>query len=309
MKEAILISVTVLSILTIYSCQSSQNKKRTYFGQASPGTTAEIFAQNILSENDSLYQRSITFSPAGDECYWPVINKNNISERWIMESKLIDGKWTEPQIVSFSKAKYCDDVPCISPAGNMLMFLSYRPIGDSSNKFKENILVTYRNDFGWSNPAPMPSEINDLGSKHHQISIDSKGNLFFGCIADSNDNMDVYCSEYIEGEFQKPFKLDLEINSNDDEWAPFISPDGSYIIFTRGNQMGWSLHISFRKLENKWSEAKKINITIPIPGLVNTDAAFVTRDGKFLIFYTGNDEKYIPFWVDASIIDELKTIN
>ena len=48
--------------------------KDAYFGQTPPGTSAELFAPDIINH---LAHSSPTFSPDGKEIYWSIVSGNN----------------------------------------------------------------------------------------------------------------------------------------------------------------------------------------------------------------------------------------
>ena len=117
----------------------------------------------------------------------------------------------------------------------------------------------------------------------------------------------IYYAEYSNGTYSQPRALPPSINSTSQDWTPFIARDGSYIIFssTRNGDYG-DLFISYKLDDDSWSEA------IDLGEKINTWAQerfpSVTQEGKYLFFtrYT-TDNHHDIFWVDAKIIDELKT--
>lgn len=278
-----------------------------YFGQPKPGKTAIPFAAGILAPRHSYYNRSITFTPDGKECYWPIIDLQDGMRRWIVGTKIENGIWTLPQIAPFSEKGFEDDVPCISPDGKILLFISNRPVDNGVNEKKENIWIVRRNGDTWSIPAPLPQVINDLGTIHQQLSLDQSNNLYFGCETDEdNGSMDIYCSKYLNGTYQKPISLGPMVNGTDHEFAPFVSPDGGYLIFTRITSSGYTLYVSFRKTDDGWTASKALHSSIKGLEGMNFGEAFVTRDGKYMIFYGDREQTCTPYWIDASFIEELR---
>ena len=159
------------------------------------------------------------------------------------------------------------------------------------------------------------------------------GNLYF--MADyknTKGGVDIYMSEYINGEYSKVFHLSDSINSKYNDCHPCISPDEGYIVFDSQRPGGFGrndLYISFQRKDSTWTKAK--NLGEPI----NTEAydmrPYITHDGKYLFFSStrsipkvsaedknlsydefmrkitgpGNGSQDI-YWVDARIIDKLK---
>ena len=276
-----------------------------YFNQSPPGNSAKQFAVGIVASN-YIHHGSITFSLDGKEAYWAVLDYGKKKSRVILGSKMEKGQWTIPKRASFSKTNVGDDVPFISPDGQKLFFTSWRPIEEGGELSKENIWVMDRIDGDWSEPYPLAPVVNSIENIHHQISVDLKGNLYFAASPEGGyGEMDIYCSKYENGGYQRPFNLGPTINGPRNDGQPYISPDGNYLIFNKYKSIGWSLFISYLKKDHSWSQPKDlINI---IGCSQNIDAPFVTRDGKHLFFLCEKGRQPSkPFWIDAGFIEELK---
>jgi len=91
-------------------------------------------------------------------------------------------------------------------------------------------------------------------------------------------------SRWVDGKYTQPENLGDSINTPDNEYEPYISPDESYLIFmaTYPNGLGNAdLYISHR-VDGVWSKAKKL--PEPINSSATEWGAKVTRDGKYLFF-------------------------
>ena len=114
---------------------------------------------------------------------------------------------------------------------------------------------------------------------------------------------DIYYSECVADVFQEPVRLDATVNSTAYEADVFVAPDESYLIFcsTRDGGFGQGdLYISFSDADGGWTEATNMG------GAINTEryeyCPFVSKDGKFLFFTSGQD----IYWVDAGALEELR---
>jgi Tol biopolymer transport system component len=112
---------------------------------------------------------------------------------------------------------------------------------------------------------------------------------------------DVYFAEYENGQYKKPVNLGPAINTDQMEGTPFISPDGGYLIFQRS----LDLFISFRREDGSWLEAKSLGPQINTPSYEL--CPIVTHDGKYLFFNSGRSGEIHTWWVDAGIIDKLRS--
>ncbi|MFC2140026.1 TolB family protein, partial [Bacteroidota bacterium] len=166
-----------------------------------------------------------------------------------------------------------------------------------------------REEDGWSDPESVGDDVNSM-FRHWQVSVSSNYNLYFRADKESVEEPGIYVSKYIDGEYQKPERLPDEINSGNttpyDPYSPYIAPDESYIIFVRTmNETGDDLFISFKDSNHKWTQAVNMGnkINSPYHDLCPT----VTPDGKYLFFLSQRDGGSYAYWVDANIIEKLKS--
>ena len=269
-----------------------------YLGQTPPGDTPVIFAPGIISSLWGLHS-SLAFSPDGKEVYWvPMIDVPGqpYSRNNIYFMRKAGNRWEPPQIASFSGLEgVSDGEPFFTGDGNRLYFNSGRPNPEQGNAKKENIWYVDRTPSGWSEPKPVSQVINRM-SMHWQFSLDRKGNICFASDDPGGHGMqDIYISSLKDGEYGTPENLGVNINSADNEMTPFISPDGDYLIYTRGTDM----LISFRNEDGTWGESKSIGSPVSTGFEL---CPLLTPDGKYLIFLSGREGGSHPFWVSARVL-------
>lgn len=265
-----------------------------YFGQKLPGKTPVPFVVPFPDIQKG-FHGIFSFSPDGKSAYWkPDWNPYNP----IYETKLVKRQWTKPVVSSFSARDQGDDVPFISPDGKKLFFLSQRPIVDGNMPYPyvEKIWVMDRTADGWSEPKKMAEAVNSVSNMHWQISADLQGNLYFG--AGGN----IYCACFKDGEYKTAEKLDITINNGKEiNFSPCISPDGSYIIFSRQvPYFTYQLFLSFRKKDGTWSEP--VNLSNYLKHFYSLDGR-ITPDGKYF-FFSGWGT--VVYWADASFIEDFR---
>lgn len=265
--------------------------KGPYLGQEPPGTTPEIFAPGIVS-TDMYNHCSISISPDGSEIYWAMAPLD--TPRRIYFSRMIDGVWSKPEIISFTRSEN-GDCPVLSPDGNGLFFNSSRPLPSGTTR-RERIWCAERTPEGWGDPFPLSAEINDE-HLHWQVSVDNAGNLYFGSERQgSKGSDDIFMAEFADGVYKKPVSLGTGINSEAHEDNPYISPDGSYLIFVRGG-----LWLSFKQKDNRWMQAIWMGDEFK-----NAACPYVSPDGEYMFFLRIGREFNDICWLDAGIIEELK---
>ena len=110
-------------------------------------------------------------------------------------------------------------------------------------------------------------------------------------------------STFKNGQRQSPTLMSPKINSGKYTAHPFISPDGSWLIWDSEREGGYGdsdLYISFKQQDGTWGDA--INLGDQVNTSTWEAGAYVTPDGKYLFFNRHED----IYWVDASFIEELR---
>ncbi len=250
-----------------------------YLGQKPSVNQAEPFAPDIVIINHS----TITVSPDGTELYWnsgPAAGDGSI-----MMTEKEGGQWIKPIEAPFSGRNYSrwDDCPFVTPDNKKLFFISSRPI-NGIDTGKENIWYVERTASGWSEPKPVGEEINAM-RLHWQMSVSNNGNLYFN--SRNDEGVGVFCSSFINGKYTKPKFTGVNGTS------PFISPDETYVIFTRLISGRGVPFICFKSKDGKWNEPIDIQRYIG-----NGACCIVSPDGKYVFI----DD----CWAPAKFIEELR---
>jgi Tol biopolymer transport system component len=229
-----------------------------------------VFTQEgVTLPND---ESSPTFTPDVRTVYLADSNR-------IYVSKKVKGKWTKPQVVSFS-GQWQDWDPTLSPDGKRLIFVSNRPLdGMPQNKPQKNNQLWYVDLLPgdtWSKPLHFDAPVNLDGFNDYGPSISVSGTICFCSRGrDGNKGMGGYYTKWLGDHYDKPQLLAL--NGSNDIFDPFIAPDESYIIFgSSGN-----LYISYHH-GNEWSVGQKLSAQVN-NGNFN-GGPYVSPDGKMLYY-------------------------
>ncbi len=271
--------IMVKTMPTIAQQNDFQKLSGPYLGQKPPGLQPEIFAPGIISHTDYFEHSATVFSPDGEEVYWASIkNDNRYAEIYFM--KMINGKWSERQIAPFSKKNTNSEKPVFSPDGNSLFFTA-----------EDDIWIVHREGENWGEP----SKINQINSNDYdQIAcVTNNGNLYFIRIPEFK----VFISHKFGNGYSSPKELAIKINNeNYRKMDLYVSPDESYLILEASkDEATCELFVSYRNMDGKWSDCKKLPIKW---GRFPT----VSPDGKYLFFMTREG----VYWISAKIIEELK---
>lgn len=240
---------------------------------------ATVFAEGTISTDDEEYR--ISFTPDGQTAYFARGTGffPQTQQATIMESRLVDGEWTEPTVASFSGI-YPDIDPWVAPDGSSLYFSSIRPV-EAESRADADLWRVDREGEGWGDPVHLPavnSESNELGA-----SITEDGVLWFASDrAGGAGGWDLYTAQPSHEGFVAPEPVD-NFNTAGWEFNPAISRNGSLLIFTSiGRDGGRGLGDLFvaTQSQGEWSGEQ------PLP--VNTPAdeyhASVSTNGETLYF-------------------------
>tara|TARA_R110000796_G_scaffold252631_1_gene389265 strand:- start:161472 stop:162443 length:972 start_codon:yes stop_codon:yes gene_type:complete len=250
----------------LLNCQTYTEQSKAY--SVDIKTTAErlaLFGENIVST--PLYQRDIAISPQGDELIY-TLGDYKQNKRCLVFLNQENGNWTNAQILNIS-GKYQDIEPFYSNNGNRLYFASNRPIYEDKSRNDYNIWYTDRIKGGWSEPIALDSIINSKSDEFFP-SLSNNGNLFFTATRDYGiGREDIFISEFIDGKFQSPKPLPVEINTTSFEFNAYINPEENLIIFSSFGRSdgfgGGDLYISRKDSLGKWTKSKNLG------ELINSD--------------------------------------
>jgi hypothetical protein len=331
MKGILTMFFLVITILNVAAKDEFPVLRGPYLGQKTPGQEAELFAPGIVSTG--LLTRDVAMSPDGKEFYFSVAVAN-YTFCTILMTREIKGRWTAPEVMpQMSNPKYMHLEPCISPDGKKFFFLSNRPdtsrgetIGD------EDIWIMDRVGDGWSEPYNPGEPVNTEHSEFFP-SITLNGSLYFTRAEKGSRVNQIYRSRLVNGQYQLPEKLPVQVNSGTSQYNAYVARDESYLIvpvFGRKDSYGGTdYYIVFRNPDDTWNEP------INMGDQINTAATqefspYISPDGKYFFFMSNRPlpEKRYPaklsfyflkqlhqqpengnasiYWIDAQVIQNLK---
>lgn len=267
-------------------------------GQKAPGTRPEPFAPGIVTSRFGLHG-SPAFSPDGREAYWNLMvtpRTDGYSIPRLLVSRLRDGRWTYPQIAPFTGEGRDADVPCFTPDGKRLYFMSRRLLPGETRPTGEHIWFMERERDGWSEPRPVDETVNRF-PLHWQFAVDKDYNLYIHAnVSGGLGDSDLYFARYAGGRYLEPVNLGAPLNSPGMEETPGIAPDGSYLLFQRD----FDLYVSFRNADGSWGTPLSLGpeVNSPAPDLCPQ----VTADGRHLFFLS----QWGARWVSTEVIERLR---
>ncbi|KQC31718.1 hypothetical protein AAY42_10355 [Flagellimonas eckloniae] len=251
-----------------------------YLGQKPPGSTPEVFAPGMVStEHRDL---SGFFTPDMKEFYFT--RKDLETGKWsLIVFKYENSQW-QKSVVGPRVGR-----PIIAPDGKTMH------LGRDYMK---------RTNTGWSEVKSLGPMFNREDWGIMRLSSSTKGTYVFD---DYKSNDVIRISTLKNGKREEPRLLGKEINTGKYTAHPFIAPDESYLIWDSERDGGYGksdLYISFRQNDGSWGAA--INMGDKINTTFGESGGYVTPDGKYLFYNSGDLENKDIFWVDAQVIENLK---
>lgn len=156
-------------------------------------------------------------------------NKNNNIN--LYKSDFIDGEWSDPEKLPFNKRGFSYQHPALSPDGKKLYFSSNQEGGMGSFDL---YYVDINSDGSYGEPINLGPTINTENREHFPF-VSNNGHLFFSSNGHLGLGMlDIFVSEFVNGEYTKPINLGTPINSQYDDFnLNYYSQDQGFFSSNR----------------------------------------------------------------------------
>jgi Tol biopolymer transport system component len=298
MKKPGLVNCILLLAVIYVHAQQKDFPKLTgpYLGQTLPGNIPQVFAPGIVSTAG--HEFACCFSPDGTEFYFSGQDPN-ANQTVVMVSKQVNGCWTKPEPEIALLPEGFTFEPFVTPDNKKLYFQTAGVVDGKPvmmTKFVERV------ETGWGEIKDPDAPFNPQKTMHISATMD--GTIYTTDISGGMGNEALGIIKKVNGEYQPVTKLGLPFNTVARQQHPWIAPDESYMIFTvrRPGQNPVSvLFVSFKNKDDHWSEPKELNLGI------NAGQPFVTLDGKYLFFTSGEQKQGDIYWVSTKILEEARS--
>jgi hexosaminidase len=268
-----------------------------YFGEPPPDREPRVLAPGFISKPGRM-ERTIAFSPDGTEAFFVVTTPDY--RPTLLHTRQEGGRWTTPEVASFAREGNNTE-PAFSADGTRLYFASNRPPG--APPYQADLWVVERHARGWGEPRRLPPPISSPQSDYHPT-VSASGTLCFA--STRSGNPDLFCARWEHDHFAAPEAI-AALNTEHQEWDPFLAPDESYLIFKSdrpGGLGGLDGYIAFRSLAGGWGPARLIPPPVSTSG--GDDVGDISPDGRFLLFSRREGQEMDIYWVDSKVALELE---
>jgi Tol biopolymer transport system component len=242
------------------------------------GAAPVIFAPGIISgpANDG----SPTFTPDGKTL---LFTRSGSGAGTILESHLVNGSWTPPEIATFS-GEWNDQHPSMAPDGSYLVFVSTRPVPGITSRVS-HIWRVDRTANGWGTPVHLPTTVN-FAPLIFAPSVAADGTIYFLRIGPKR-TFQLYSARFVNGAYQQAQPLAFSSPATADV-DPEIAPDQSFLVFAssgrRPGDTNEHLYIAFHQ-QGTWGKIVPIRYQGDDDnGGSNDNEPNIAPDGKTLYF-------------------------
>jgi hypothetical protein len=289
-----------------------------YLGLMPPGMEPEIFAPGLVSTAD--FEGCIVFSPDGTQM---VFNRFVNRQAFTMLMKAEGAEWTGPHEAPIASPFYQGDFT-VSPDGTAFYFSANWPSEEGGEPFEHSdIWVVDIDGAAWGEPRRVGPPIS-TDENHESYPVITRDGTLYYFAREPGEQADIFAAPEQDGGFGQPVRLAPPVNTEFEEYDPFLPPDGRYMVFASKRPGGLGsddFYISFRRGDGSWGEA--IHMGEPVSSAASENRPFVTLDGNYFFFTSTreNDDSRLQaidqarrpgggsrdiYWVDAAIIESFR---
>ncbi|MBN2481274.1 MAG: PKD domain-containing protein [Bacteroidales bacterium] len=197
----------------------------------------QLFSRDITTR---LFEGPATFTRDGKKMYFtrsidpfPGLRKQVREDTTfgIFTAELVNGQWTNVEPFPYNSTDCNVGYPCLSPDGMQMFFCSNDPSGTGGF----DLYVTRMENGTWSKPENLGNTVNTPENEVFPF-LHENGRLFFASRGYKKEgDLEIYYSEYFNGQWGIPVVLPDPINSDYDDYGLIMNPamDTGYFVSDR----------------------------------------------------------------------------
>jgi hypothetical protein len=267
-----------------------------FLGQKPPGMTPVPFAPGIITTGAD--EGSSGFALKGTVF---VFQKFIERRCHTYITRLTGGIWTAPELIPFWESM--DDNGDFAFSSDDKTML-YQVKTETGGLLLSDIWKAELTAAGWGDRTPLPAPVNAPDDNESFASDTADGTVyFFSNRRGGKGRFDLYMCPAKDGGYGEAVNL-AALNTEDNEWDPFIAPDGRYLLFCStkpGGLGGDDIYVVFRGADGRWGTPRNLGAAVNSAGSENRPC--VTRDGKYFFFTSTRNGSRDVFWVEARFLD------
>ncbi len=207
------------------------------------------------------------------DAYFPVLtadeenliftSRDNAFDENIFQSELLNNNtWSKPNEIKELKTLEREGTNTISADGRIMVFTFCGKGYKRKNLGSCDLYYSIRNGDKWSTPINLGKEINTkYWESQPSLSADGRALFFSSDRPGGMGKKDIWLSKKNEsGEWSKAENLGQEINTSEDDIAPFIHANGESLFFSSSGRHGLGGYDLYFSINNgsSWSEVKSL---------------------------------------------------
>jgi outer membrane protein OmpA-like peptidoglycan-associated protein len=211
----------------------------------------------------------------------------NAYDEDLVMTQLKNNEWTNPVPLTDINTSENEGTASISGDGRTLVFSS---CGAADSKGGCDIYISYKVGNQWTKPENLAPINSQYWDSQPSLSADGKTIYFSSSRVGSVGKQDIWVShQNDEGMWQTPENLGAEINTPENELAPFIHANGQTLFFSSSGYAGMGKHDLYlsNKVDGHWQTPQ--NLGYPLNTDKDETSICVTSDGKTAFF--GRDQR------------------
>lgn len=240
-----------------------------------------IFGEGVISGGS--FDSHPAFAPDGKTLYF-VRSTPNFNFWTILVSQFKNGKWQTPEVAPFS-GEYSDADPFITADGKKFFFISKRPVAGKEKTDTDIWMMEKTARGAWSEPQNLGAPVNSDADEWYPT-LARNGMLYFGSERKGGKGgSDLYRSRFTDSKYQEPENLGETVNTEFEEYEPFIAPDESFLIFMacgrKDSYGGCDIYTSYNR-DGAWT--RPVNLGDKINSKRQEYSPKISPDGKYFFW-------------------------
>ena len=207
--------------------------------------------------NTPTHESSATFSDDAKTMYFSRTNDKKVKvgdEKYasikIFKAEFIEGKWDKITALPFCSDIYSTEHPYLSSDEKTLYFASDMP--GSLGSF-DIYKVVINDDGSYSNPIHLGPQVNTIHREQFPFMTSDEKTLYFASDGHQGlGGLDIFMSQQINDQFDKPLNLGATINTNADDFAYSVDVNKNRGYLSSNRKDSDNLY-TFQRIENEES--------------------------------------------------------